>query len=128
MAVATAGWFAARASVAAAAATAEAQRAAALASADAQRAAALASAEAQRAAALAAAAPAHQQVDLAILRETTERLDREGAETRDEVRGLRILVRALGRAYEDIWRWAASPVGPPPEPEQRVKDYLRNGA
>jgi hypothetical protein len=83
--------------------------------------------EAQRAVARIAAEPARDQVHLSILKETTDRLDREGTQTRDELHGLRILVRALGRAYEGLYRWAATPVGPPPEPEERVKEYLRTG-
>jgi hypothetical protein len=92
------------------------------------RAAAVVTAEAQRAAAVAAAAPAQTGADLSVLKATIERLDREAKETRNDVRGLRVLVRALGRAYENLRDWAAAPVGPPPEPEERVKEYLRTGA
>lgn len=38
------------------------------------------------------------------------------------------LVRALARAYDELRLWSRSPVGPPPEPNERVRRFLDTGA
>lgn len=83
-----------------------------------------ATAEATRAAAAAQAEPSQRAADLAAFREIRDDMQHELGEMRAEVSGLRALVRSLGRAYEALWRWVQHPVGDPPEPDQRVKDYL----
>jgi hypothetical protein len=80
-----------------------------------------------RTAAAIQAGPQAKQVDLAVLTATVERVDKENQDLRQEVHGLRSLVRSLGRAYEQLYQWASAPVGEPPDPEDRVKEYLRTG-
>jgi hypothetical protein len=86
-----------------------------------------ATAEATRAAATVAAEPDQRKADLEAFRVIRDDMQQEIREMRTDMSGLRALVRSLGRAYEGLWRWAQNPVGDPPEPEDRVKDYLRTG-
>jgi len=83
--------------------------------------------EAQRAVAEVAAEPEQRRVDLEAFRVIREEQSAEIAEMRTEALSQRSLLRALVRAYESLYRWAREPVGPPPEPEERVKEYLRTG-
>ncbi|MFI6986305.1 hypothetical protein ACIBSV_48180 [Embleya sp. NPDC050154] len=86
-----------------------------------------AAAEATRAAAQAQAEPEQRRVDLEAFRAIRAEQAMEIDEMRAEARSMRSLLRALARAYEGLYRWARDPVGPPPEPEDRVKEYLRTG-
>lgn len=38
------------------------------------------------------------------------------------------LVRALARSYDELRLWAVNPVGEPPEPTERARQYLDGGA
>lgn len=89
--------------------------------------AARATAEATRAAAEAQAEPEQRRMDLEAFRAIRMEQAAEIAEMRDEALSQRSLLRALTRAYEGLYRWVREPVGPPPEPEDRVKEYLRTG-
>lgn len=89
--------------------------------------AAQATAEAQRVAATVSAEPNQRAADLAAFRTIREDMQDEIRDMRAEMSGMRALVRSLGRAYEALWRWAQHPIGDAPEPDDRVKEYLRTG-
>ncbi|MEU0940284.1 hypothetical protein [Embleya sp. NPDC005971] len=89
--------------------------------------AAQATAEAQRAAAEITAEPARDQVSLSILKETTERVDRENGELRQRLSRLESVLRAFSRSAD---RWCAQMrrAGIDPEPpDPLVEEYHRTG-
>lgn len=87
-----------------------------------------ATAAANRAAALAAAEPARQTADLAVLQATVDRVDLENSQLRARQSRLESVVRAFSWTVDELYRWARSPTGDPPEPHELVKDYNRTGA
>lgn len=83
--------------------------------------------EAQRAVARIAAEPAREQVNLAILKETTERLDRENGESRQRLARLEAILRAFSRSA-DRWCGQMRRAGIDPEPaDPLVEEYHRTG-
>ncbi|MGW1994724.1 hypothetical protein [Embleya sp. NPDC001921] len=83
--------------------------------------------EAQRAVAEVTAEPARDQVSLSILKETTERVDRENGELRQRLSRLEAVLRAFSRSAD---RWCAQMrrAGIDPEPpEPLVEEYQRTG-
>jgi hypothetical protein len=86
-----------------------------------------ATAEAQRAVAQITVEPARDQVNLSILKETTERVDRENGELRQRLSRLEAVLRAFSRSAD---RWCAQMrrAGIDPEPpEPLVEEYHRTG-
>lgn len=84
----------------------------------------------QREAQRLAAEPAQRTVDLSILKETAERVDRENGEIRTELRR----VSGLQRAYAwtvDRLIYRMERAGVPPEPSdihELVREHMRTGA
>ncbi|WP_326806633.1 hypothetical protein OHB04_02255 [Streptomyces sp. NBC_01775] len=89
--------------------------------------AASATAAAQSAAALAAAEPAKRTADLSVLQATVERVDVENGQLRARQSRLEAVLRAFSWTVDELYRWARSPQGSPPEPHDLVKDYNRTG-
>ncbi|WP_329307047.1 hypothetical protein OG322_26660 [Streptomyces sp. NBC_01260] len=92
--------------------------------------AALRTATDQREAQRLAAEPAQRTVDLAILRETAERVDRESGEIRTELRGMRALQRAYSWTVDRLIS-RMERAGIPPEPDdvhELVREHMRTEA
>ncbi|MFD5058269.1 hypothetical protein [Streptomyces sp. NPDC058394] len=84
----------------------------------------------QREAQRLAAEPAQRTVDLAILKETADRVDRENGEIRTELKGMRALQRAYSWTVDRlIYRMERA--GIPPEPgdiHELVREDMRTGS
>ncbi|TVL89727.1 hypothetical protein [Streptomyces sp. SAJ15] len=89
--------------------------------------AAAATARANEAAARAAAEPAAQQASLAVLQATVERVDTENGQLRQRQSRLESLLRAFSSTVDELYRWARSQPGVPPEPHPLVDEYNRTG-
>lgn len=89
--------------------------------------AARATAAATEAAARANAAPAQQAANLAVLEATVKRVDEENGSLRGRLYRCESLLRAFSSTVDDLYRWARSPEGDPPEPHDLVKEYNRTG-
>ena len=89
--------------------------------------AAAATARANEAAARAAAEPANQQASLSVLQATVERVDMENGQLRQRQSRLESLLRAFSWTVDELYRWARTPVGEPPEPHPLVDEYNRTG-
>lgn len=84
----------------------------------------------QREAQRLATEPAQRTVDLAILKETADRLDRENGEIRTELRGMRALQRAYSWTVDRLIS-RMERAGIPPEPgdvHELVREHMRTGA
>ncbi|RKN43981.1 hypothetical protein [Streptomyces hoynatensis] len=91
------------------------------------RAAAVIGAEAQKRVAETAAGPEGRLADLAVLRASVERVDQENARLRERLFGLESLVRAFaGYAAQLAAQLGAHGVEPVPPPE-RVDEFHRTG-
>lgn len=90
--------------------------------------AAQATAAANRAVAELNAAPAQRAEDLKVLQATVQRVDEENGSLRGRVFRLEALVRAFSLTVDELYVWARTPVGAPPEPHELVKEYNRTGA
>jgi len=106
------GWFVARATIRAAQVTADAQRATALAT---------------EAAARASAAPVQQAANLAVLEATVTRVDEENGSLRGRVYRLESLLRGFSWTVDELYRWAKTQPGRPPDPHPLVDEYNRTG-
>lgn len=92
--------------------------------------AAQATARANEAVARLTTEPERRTVDLAILRETAERVDRENAEIRTELTGLRALVRAYSWTVDRLIRHmeVARVPADPDDVHELVREHMRTGA
>lgn len=84
----------------------------------------------QREAQRMAAEPAQRSVDLSILKETADRLDRENDAIRTELTGLRALVRAYSWTVDRLIRHMDR-AGVPADPEDvhdLVREHMRTGS
>ncbi|MBT2467868.1 hypothetical protein J7E97_08265 [Streptomyces sp. ISL-66] len=91
------------------------------------RAAAVASARATEVAAVVQSEPAQRAADLQAFREIREKTDRDLAETREEVRSLRSLVRAFVYYVGEMTTQMRQQGIEPPAPPDRITDYNRTG-
>lgn len=80
-----------------------------------------------RAAARISTAPAAKQVDLEILRETTERLDKETTELRQELTRVRGVLWSVSRWALVLRDQVSGLGGSPTSPPQEAEDYYRTG-
>lgn len=91
------------------------------------RAAAAASARATEVAAVVQSEPAQRTADLQAFREIREKQSQDLAETREEVRSLRSLVRAFVFYVGDLTAEMRQAGIEPPAPPDRISEYNRTG-
>lgn len=91
------------------------------------KAAAAATARATEVAAVVQSEPAQRAADLQAFREIREKQSQDLAETREEVRSLRSLVRAFVSYVEDLTAQMRQQGIEPPAPPDRINEYNRTG-